>query len=126
MANRIICARDDQAFAIYMGVRMAPAIQEKLLQADGDPETPVVIVENLFVHDWARRLGVGRRLMAAAAAEARRRGVTRLEMNVCDDSLETRAFYERLGVRPAGEVVYRVEDDALAALAATNDGQGPA
>ncbi len=38
-------ARDDQAFAIYMGVRMAPAIQEKLLQADGDPETPVVIVE---------------------------------------------------------------------------------
>lgn len=86
----------------------------------------VVIVENLFVYDWARGLGVGRSLMAAAAAEARRRGATRMEMNVRDDREETRTFYERLGAHPAGEVVYRVEDAALAALASDSHGGGPA
>ncbi|HXF55089.1 MAG TPA: siroheme synthase CysG [Hyphomicrobiaceae bacterium] len=34
-----------QAFAIYMGVRSAPLIQEKLVAAGADPGTPVVIVE---------------------------------------------------------------------------------
>jgi uroporphyrin-III C-methyltransferase/precorrin-2 dehydrogenase/sirohydrochlorin ferrochelatase len=35
-----------QAFAIYMGVRNAPAIQRELLGAGTSPATPVVIVEN--------------------------------------------------------------------------------
>ena len=44
-------AREDQAFAIYMGVRMASAIQEKLLQAGSHPDTPVVIVEKATLPD---------------------------------------------------------------------------
>ena len=39
-------SRPGQAFAIYMGVRNAAAIREKLLDAGADPATPVVIVEN--------------------------------------------------------------------------------
>jgi uroporphyrin-III C-methyltransferase/precorrin-2 dehydrogenase/sirohydrochlorin ferrochelatase len=39
-------ARPGQAFAIYMGVRTAAHIEERLLSAGADPVTPVVIVEN--------------------------------------------------------------------------------
>lgn len=39
-------AKPGQALAIYMGVREAPRLQEKLLAAGAEPETPVVIVEN--------------------------------------------------------------------------------
>jgi len=78
---------------------------------------PVLLVENLYVADSARGLGVGRCLMGAAAAEARRRGMARIELNVRSDSAPAGAFYRSLGVHPAGESVYRIEDGALAALA---------
>ena len=39
-------ARQDHAFAVYMGVESAALIRSKLLAAGGKPETPVVIVEN--------------------------------------------------------------------------------
>ncbi len=39
-------ARPGQAFAIYMGVRTAPTIEERLLAGGADPRLPVVIVEN--------------------------------------------------------------------------------
>jgi uroporphyrin-III C-methyltransferase/precorrin-2 dehydrogenase/sirohydrochlorin ferrochelatase len=39
-------ATPGQAFAIYMGVRNAPAITGNLLRAGARPDTPVVIVEN--------------------------------------------------------------------------------
>jgi uroporphyrin-III C-methyltransferase/precorrin-2 dehydrogenase/sirohydrochlorin ferrochelatase len=39
-------AKPGQAFAIYMGVRSAARLREKLLVAGADPDVPVVIVEN--------------------------------------------------------------------------------
>jgi GNAT superfamily N-acetyltransferase len=78
----------------------------------------VLLVENLFVMDTARGYRLGRRLMAAAAAEARRRGIGRIEIHVRGDSQPARAFYERLGIVDTGECVYRAEDAAMAALAA--------
>ncbi|HEY4636566.1 MAG TPA: siroheme synthase CysG [Rhodospirillales bacterium] len=39
-------AGEGQAFAIYMGVRSAPLIRDKLIAAGARPATPVVIVEN--------------------------------------------------------------------------------
>ena len=39
-------AKPGQAFAIYMGVRSAAAIRQKLLDAGADPTTAIVIVEN--------------------------------------------------------------------------------
>ena len=83
----------------------------------------VLLVENLFVLDAARRHRVGRRLMAAAAAEARRRGIGRMEIHVRGDSRPARAFYERLGIADTGECVYRAEEAALAAMAA-GEGKG--
>ncbi|MEC9369499.1 MAG: siroheme synthase CysG [Pseudomonadota bacterium] len=35
-----------QAFAIYMGVRSAGLVRDKLIEAGADPATPVVVVEN--------------------------------------------------------------------------------
>jgi uroporphyrin-III C-methyltransferase/precorrin-2 dehydrogenase/sirohydrochlorin ferrochelatase len=39
-------AQPGQAFAIYMGVRTAQHVRDKLLAAGAAPQTPVVIVEN--------------------------------------------------------------------------------
>lgn len=82
---------------------------------------PALLVENLFVAESRRGHGIGRRLIAAAAAEARRRDHVRLELNVRSDSLAARAFYERLGFFAPGETVYRIEDRALATLADAHD-----
>ena len=78
---------------------------------------PVLLIENLFVAEAARRLGVGRRLVEAAAEEARRRGYQRIELHVRSDNPESHAFYESLGFFAPGEHVYRIEDAALAGLA---------
>jgi len=85
----------------------------------------VLLVENLYVEEDARGYGVGRRLLAAAAAEAGRRGLGRLEINVRSTSRAARAFYERLGITAAGESVYRAEDEALAAIAAGSSEPAP-
>jgi len=77
----------------------------------------VLLVENLYVAAPARGRGLGRRLLAAAALEARRRGFERLELHARSDRPEVHAFYARLGLHAPGESVYRIEDEALAALA---------
>jgi uroporphyrin-III C-methyltransferase / precorrin-2 dehydrogenase / sirohydrochlorin ferrochelatase len=54
-------AKPGQAFAIYMGVRSAAHVRDKLLGAGADMEIPVVIVENGTLPDEravATRLGV--------------------------------------------------------------------
>lgn len=78
---------------------------------------PVLLVENLYILPAARRTGLGRRLMAAAASEARRLGYQRIELHVREDRPEVGRFYEAIGMNPAGETVYRIEDSRLAALA---------
>ena len=77
---------------------------------------PVLLVENLFVRPQGRGIGLGRRLMAGAAQEARRLGYQRIELHVRDDRPEAGRFYEALGMRHAGEAVYRIEDASLEAL----------
>jgi GNAT superfamily N-acetyltransferase len=113
-----------------------PAFNALLALADGQPAGyvafypvfsffkggRVLLVENLYVAESARGLGLGRRLLAAAAREAVEHGYSRLELNVRGDSPEARRFYERCGLRPPGEVVYRVEDGELRRLADETDG----
>lgn len=79
--------------------------------------SPVMLLENLYVSEAARKRGVGRQLVAAVAAEARRRGYPRMELHVTVSNRPTRAFYERIGLVAPGEAVYRIEDRALAQLA---------
>ncbi|MGF1612062.1 MAG: GNAT family N-acetyltransferase [Kiloniellales bacterium] len=84
---------------------------------------PVLLVENLYVAEEARGRGVGRRLLAAAAAEAEKRGYGRIELHVRADNPESRAFYRRVGFFEPGEAVCRIEDTALARLAREDYGE---
>jgi GNAT superfamily N-acetyltransferase len=78
---------------------------------------PGLYLEDIFVSEWARKLGVGRRLMARLAAIAVERGWGRLDFSVLQWN-PARGFYHRLGVRHMEEwLPYRAEGDALAALA---------
>lgn len=79
--------------------------------------TPVLLVENVYVRGEARGLGVGRRLLAAAAREAGTRGWRRLELNVRAVNDTADGFYRRLGFTDPGESVRRLDDAALDALA---------
>ena len=77
----------------------------------------VLLVENLYVSPEGRGLGLGRRLMAGAAEQALRRGFVRLELHVRIESAAAQGFYRSLGLHPAQEAVYRIEDSALRGLA---------
>ena len=78
---------------------------------------PGLYLEDVFVSEWARKLGVGRRLMARLAAIAVERGWGRLDFWVLHWN-PARGFYHRLGFRHMDEwLPYRAEGDALLVLA---------
>src|SRR5262249_38395226 len=58
-----------------------------------------LLLSDLYVAPEERRNGVGRALMSAAAAEAKRRGGDWLFFLVAPGNLGARAFYRRLGAR---------------------------
>jgi GNAT superfamily N-acetyltransferase len=79
---------------------------------------PGLYLEDLYVREWARGSGVGRRLMARLAAIAIERGCARLDLAVLDWN-PARGFYHRLGIETRAEwLLYRAADDALHRLAA--------
>jgi GNAT superfamily N-acetyltransferase len=79
---------------------------------------PGLYVEDLFVAESARQLGIGRLLMARLAAIARRRGCTRMSLAVLHWN-PARQFYRRLGFTQVEEwLPYQLSGDALARLAA--------
>ena len=57
----------------------------------------------LAVGPWARRQGVGRTLVEAAAAEAARRGAAALFLEVAADNPAAVGLYERTGFEQAGQ-----------------------
>ncbi len=82
---------------------------------------PGLYIEDLFVEERARGHDLGRRLMAATAKIAAARGCRRLDLNVLDWN-PTRDFYLHLGGRQMTEwLPYRLDDEAISALAATPD-----
>jgi GNAT superfamily N-acetyltransferase len=58
---------------------------------------PGLYLEDLFVHEWARGHGIGRRLMTRVARIARERDCGRLDLWVLHWN-KTREFYHRLGI----------------------------
>jgi GNAT superfamily N-acetyltransferase len=79
---------------------------------------PGLYLEDLYVRDWARGLGVGRRLMARLAAIAIERDWPALRFNVLNWN-PARGFYRRLGFHARDEwQPYGATDDALRHLAA--------
>jgi GNAT superfamily N-acetyltransferase len=78
---------------------------------------PGVFLEDLYVSDWARGRGVGRRLMARLAAIALERDWSALHFNVLHWN-PARGFYRRLGIEPRTEWrPYSATGDALSRLA---------
>jgi GNAT superfamily N-acetyltransferase len=79
---------------------------------------PGLYVEDLFVADSARGLGIGRMLMARLAAIARERGCSRMTLAVLHWN-PARDFYRRLGfVQIEDWLSYQLAGDALVGLAA--------
>ncbi|HEX5788805.1 MAG TPA: GNAT family N-acetyltransferase [Woeseiaceae bacterium] len=79
---------------------------------------PGVYVQDLVVDPSARSSGVGRALLVVTARHARSRGATHLRLAVDAANAAAIRFYERLGMRHAGnERIYEASDDAFDALA---------
>jgi GNAT superfamily N-acetyltransferase len=83
---------------------------------------PGLYVEDLFIAERARGLGIGRMLMARLAAIARERSCSRMSLAVLHWN-PARAFYRRLGFVQVEEwLSYQLSGDALARLAG-DDGE---
>ena len=82
---------------------------------------PGLFLEDLFVEERARGLGLGHKLMAALAAVAVARGCGRIDLGVLHWN-PTRDFYHRLGFRHIDQwLPYRLEGAAIADLAGRAD-----
>jgi GNAT superfamily N-acetyltransferase len=77
-------------------------------------------VQDLYVDPSVRGGGLGRRLLAAAAAEGARHGATHLRLSVDAGNAAAEAFYRRVGFEAAGHERIQVLDGA--AFAALADG----
>ncbi|MFJ6929857.1 GNAT family N-acetyltransferase [Streptomyces nigra] len=76
-----------------------------------------IYLEDLYVRPAARGAGHGKALLTELARLCVERGYQRLEWSVLNWNAPSIAFYESLGARPQDEwTVYRLTDDALAAL----------
>jgi GNAT superfamily N-acetyltransferase len=83
---------------------------------------PGLFLEDIFVREWARRLGVGRQLIARLASIAIERDWPALRFMVLDWN-PAREFYHRLGARHRTEwLPYTATGEALLRLAADNTG----
>lgn len=80
---------------------------------------PGLYLEDIYIRESARGLGVGRQLLTRLAIIARQRGCPRLDLSVLHWN-PARSFYEKLGFRHQSEwLPYRLEGNSLQELAAT-------
>jgi GNAT superfamily N-acetyltransferase len=78
-----------------------------------------IYLEDLYVRPERRGGGHGKALLTELARICVERGYERLEWSVLDWNTPSIDFYRSLGARPQDEwTVYRLTDDALAALGA--------
>ena len=82
-----------------------------------------VYLEDLYVRPAARGRGAGRALLAELARICVDRGQSRLEWAVLDWNVDARAFYASVGAGARTDwIPYRIEGDALRALAGERRG----
>jgi ribosomal protein S18 acetylase RimI-like enzyme len=76
-----------------------------------------IYLVDLYVDARARRRGIGRRLLARLAAEARARGLSYLWWASRPSNAEANAFYRKLGARQHPVVAHALTTDAFEKLA---------
>ena len=78
---------------------------------------PGIYLEDLFVDDAARGLGVGKAMFKALAGEAERLGCARIDWAVLDWNTPAMDFYRAIGGRPqSGWQPWRIDGAALEGL----------
>src|SRR5262249_14212560 len=78
---------------------------------------PLFALDSIFVTPEHRGRGIGKALLAGAAAEALRRGAPCIELTVRAQN-PARRLYERVGFEPVrGAMIYVLAGNALTALA---------
>ena len=85
-----------------------------------------VYVQDLFVAESARGLGLGRRLLAEAAAIVHARGGSYLRLSVDAQNTMAQRFYEQVGLyRSTTERIYQVRESAFIDLVESAEGCDP-
>lgn len=106
-----LAALHAQAFAAPWGAdTFADLLSQPGVLAVSEPDGFILIrtvvdeaeILTLAVAPSARRHGLGRRLVEAAAVAAVQAGATRLFLEVADDNIAARGLYERAGFDPIG------------------------
>jgi GNAT superfamily N-acetyltransferase len=68
----------------------------------GHQGKPTAVIESMAVLEASRGLGIGRRMVAHAIAEARKRGCYKVALSSNIGRADAHAFYEHLGFRRHG------------------------
>ena len=84
---------------------------------NSDRGAPSLFMNDLYVVPEAQGRGIGRRLMAAVAAEAKRRKAISVWWGVYSRNQRARGFYASIGAEDDGARLIGVEGNALDALA---------
>ncbi|WP_119165542.1 GNAT family N-acetyltransferase [Algihabitans albus] len=87
-----------QVYGLFGGAWRAPLLH--LLERDC--EEGVLLMDGICVSPTAQGRGIGSALLEATVAEARRRGLGAVRLDVVDSNPRARALYERQRFRPVG------------------------
>jgi ribosomal protein S18 acetylase RimI-like enzyme len=86
---------------------------------------PLTYVQQIYVSERGRRLGVARRLMQQVAKTSLERGIIRVEWSTSQENLAAQALYKRLGAAGESKVHFVLKGSALHALAAASAEKSP-
>lgn len=119
-----VCRRDwfgsaPAPFVVLLAEFAGAAVGYAVLSPDYESgwAVPGWSINDLYVREAARRRGVGRALMAAAAAQGRARGGRYLLWTAQTRNRRARAFYRRLGAAEEPIAAYSLSGEAFDLIA---------
>jgi L-amino acid N-acyltransferase YncA len=81
---------------------------------------PFTYVQQIYVCQSGRRIGVARRLMQQIARTSLQRGMSRVEWSTSEDNSAAQAFYRGIGAKGENKVHFILKGPALHTLAAAS------